>query len=217
MQTILLAQVFLLTLCSMVALGNQRTVVVNLPIISIGGEAVGKVEYNLKGEGSIGLEVAIQRETELYTDDEIQERNGDSILAKGRGVILTYSKYANDAMMSGGYFALGLGYKQVEADWRRSPEEDFVPSEVYFDSDGKIIHSVIAKGATGHIRVGYRYVASVLPISIGAYLGVRHFENTIEDREGNRNSLKTPENDLESLSRRLMSSLEPGIEVGMAF
>jgi hypothetical protein len=51
---------------------------------------------------------------------------------------------------------------------------------------------------------------------LGAYLGIRHFQNQLKDaaKEGRAT---TGEDDLETLERRMTSRLEPGIELGLAF
>lgn len=205
-----------LMLTSNLCVAKYKDFVVALPIIAMGGEAQAKFEYNLSGLGGLGLEVLLTQEGEEFTDEEVLEKNGDSLIVRGNELALTYSVYSNAKKMSGGYWTLGVGYRQMQADWSRGPSEEFTPSGVSLDSDGKFKHELVSSGVSARGRVGYRYVADSLPLMLGAYIGLRHYENKFEDRESD-DAVETPEKDLESLSRRMMSRLEPGIEIGMAF
>ena len=71
-------------------------------------------------------------------------------------------------------------------------------------------HSLEGSGPTGTVRTGYRYVAESIPFSVGAYIGLRHFQSTMQDKTASGTVTTTPE-DLTSLERRMMSHLEPGI------
>ncbi|SME88226.1 hypothetical protein [Pseudobacteriovorax antillogorgiicola] len=205
-----------LGLWSSLAFAEYKDFVIHLPLVSVANEAVAKIEYNLSGSGALGLELTVIQEGDLYTTEEAAKYNGDSIMTEGQELALTYASYMNASKMSGGYWTLGLGYRQVQADWLRSPSDEYSPTGVSLDRNGKFKHSLLAGGATAHTRLGYRYVASAFPFSIGAFIGVRHYENTFTDRPVD-DAVETPDADRESLERRLMSSLEPGIEIGMAF
>ena len=207
---------YIITCFSTIATAKYKDFVITLPIIAMGGEAQAKFEYNLSGSGSLGVELLIVQEGEVFTEDEVAEQNGDSLMVKGSELALSYSSYSNVSKMSGGYWSLGLGYRQLQADWTRGPSEDFSPVGVSLDGDGKFKHELNSSGATAHARVGYRYVANSFPLAIGAYVGIRHYQNQFEDRESDT-AISTPEVDQEGLSRRMMSALEPGVEVGMAF
>lgn len=196
--------------------GKYKSFMVGLPIFSMGGESVTKVEYNLGGAGSLGLELTSIAEGEQFTDDEVIENNGDSLLMKGAEVGLTYSSYSNGGLMSGGYWSLGVGYRQVQAAWSRSPTDDFSPAGVSLDSGGRFKHDLISGGGTARARVGYRYVASSIPFALGAYIGIRHFQGRFQDRE-NDEAVEIPNSDNRSLTRRFMTSIEPGLELGMSF
>ena len=70
--------------------GNYKTMNLTLPLINFGGEAVTKAEWNLRGHGSLGVELNMMSESELYTDKEIEEKNGDSLMMKGSQIAFLY-------------------------------------------------------------------------------------------------------------------------------
>jgi hypothetical protein len=195
---------------------SYKSMNISLPFISFGGEAVGRFEWNLKGKAALGLEINVMQQTEFYTDEEIEEKNGDSLLMKGAQAALFYSQYSNSKMMSGGFWGIGVGYRSVEADWLQTPGSAQDLGGAALNTDGKVRHELRGSGATAHARFGYRYVAESIPFSLGAYLGVRHFQNTLQDAE-KEGLARTSDEDRTSLERRLTSRLEPGIELGLAF
>ena len=196
--------------------GNYKTVNLTLPLIAFGGESVTKGEWNLRGNGSIGLELNMMSEGEMYSDKEIEEKNGDSLMMKGSQVAVLYSQYSNPKSLSGGYWTLGVGYRQVKGTWDQTPTPDQDIQGASLNADGKVRHVLSGAGPTAQVRTGYRYVAESIPLSVGAYIGIRHFQSTIEDAEES-GTVTTSAEDLTALQRRMMSHLEPGIELGLAF
>ncbi|WP_141736342.1 hypothetical protein [Oligoflexus tunisiensis] len=198
------------------AADNYKTMNLSLPIIAFGGESVTKAEWNLRGYGSLGLELNMMGESEMYSDKEIEEKNGDSLMMKASQVALLYSQYSNPKRLSGGYWSIGFGYRQVKGYWDQTPVADQDIQGASLNADGKVRHALEGSGPTAQVRTGYRYVAESIPFSVGAYIGIRHFQSTMKDAEETGTVLTNPE-DLTSLQRRMMSHLEPGIELGLAF
>lgn len=196
--------------------GSYRTMNVTLPIANVGGETAAKAEFNLRGNGALGIEFNVMGESELYSDKEIDEKNGDSLLMKASQVALLYSQYGNPKMLSGGYWAVGLGYRQVKGSWEQTPGAEQDIQGISLNAEGRMNHKLEGSGPTGHIRCGYRYVAESIPFSVGAYIGLRHFQSKMKD-VAQAGSVTTSEEDLTGLQRRMMSHLEPGIELGLAF
>ena len=186
-----LSLVFVILSMSVLAEAKYNDFVISLPVIAMGGEAQAKFEYNLDGIGGLGLEVLLTQEGEEYTDDEVLEKGGDSLLMKGSELALTYSVYSNNKKMSGGYWTFGLGYRQMQADWSRGPTDDFAPTGVALNKEGKFKHEVVGVGLSAHGRVGYRYIPDAVPV-IGAYIGLRHFANQFKDRDSNE-AVETPQ------------------------
>ena len=193
-----------------------KTMNIALPIISFGRESVAKAEFNLKGHGALGVELNLARQSEIFSDKEVEQKNGDSLLMKGSQLALLYSHYSDPKMLSGGFWSLGAGYRQVRADWTETPSKTSDLQGISLNSDGKMRHVLAGSGMTAHARAGYRYVAESIPLSIGAYLGVRHYQSKIRDIDAEGSS-STSSEDLAALERRLASRLEPGIELGLAF
>ncbi|MCX6128566.1 MAG: hypothetical protein NTX25_05800 [Proteobacteria bacterium] len=193
-----------------------KTVNVSLPIISFGRESVAKAEFNLHGQGSIGVELNVMGQSEIYSDKEVEEKNGDSLMMKGSQLAILYSRFGNPKMLSGGYWSLGAGYRQVQADWQETPKLTQDIQSISLNSDGKMSHNIEGAGMTAHARTGYRYVAESVPFSVGAYLGMRHFQNKMRDTD-KEGAVPTNSADLEALQRRLTSRLETGVEIGLAF
>ena len=189
----------------------------SLPIISFGGEGVGKFEMNLSGHGALGLEVAMQQESEFFTQKEVEEKNNDSLMMKGTEVAVIYSSYSNSKLLSGGFWSFGFGYRRMRAIWEQTPENLQNASGIALTADGKLVHELGSFGPTLRARFGYRYVAESVPFSAGAYLGVSHFQNKFADVNGPEIAVITADDDLRVLERRMMSRLEPGIELGFSF
>ncbi len=196
--------------------GNYKTMNLSLPIIAFGGESVTKAEWNLRGNGSLGIELNMMGESELYSDKEIEEKNGDSLMMKASQVAILYSQYSKPKSLSGGYWTVGIGYRQVQGYWDQTPTANQDIQGASLNADGKVRHSLEGSGPTGQVRTGYRYVAESIPFSVGAYIGVRHFQSTMKDK-AESGTVTTTAEDLTSLQRRMMSHLEPGIELGLAF
>lgn len=196
--------------------GTYKTMNLTLPLISLGGEAVTKAEWNLRGHGSIGVELSMMSESEMYSDREIEEKNGDSLMMKASQLALLYSQYSKPKTLSGGYWMIGLGYRQVKGAWDQTPSSNLDIQGASLNADGKVRHALNGSGPTGHVRTGYRYVAESIPFSVGAYIGLRHFQAKMNDSEES-GAVETSPEDLNSLQRRMMSNLEPGIELGLAF
>lgn len=199
-----------------VAADSYKSVNISLPIVSFDREAVTKFEWNLKGAGALGLELAVRSEAEVFTKTEIEERNGDSLMMKSTALAVTYSRFGNPKMMSGGFWGLGLGYRQMQADLLRASDLS-QDGQVGLNGNSQLSQELSGNGVTGHARVGYRYVAESLPLSVGAYIGLRHFQNKMEEKDKVEGSTAVDEAEIKSLERRFMSQLEPGIEVGLAF
>lgn len=190
---------------------SYNTMAITLPLIS-----PTKVEFNLKGHGGLALELSIEREIETFSKEEREERNQDSMMAKGQQVAALYSQYSNPKSMSGGFWTLGAGYRRVEADWLHTPDQGQATTGLNLDADGKLTHEMEASGATGHARVGYRYVGESVPFLAGIYVGLRHFQSTFKDKNSDGAS-PTNEDDLVSFQRRMATKLEAGLDIGFAF
>jgi hypothetical protein len=189
----------------------------SLPIVSFGGEGVTKFEMNLATHGALGVEVAIQQEAEFLSDKEMEETNNDSLMMKGTEVSVVYSSYSNAKLLSGGFWSIGAGYRSMSALWLETPASTQKLEGIALTTDGKVQHDLVSDGATARARMGYRYVASSVPFSAGAYIGVRHYQNKFKNKETDNNSYQTASEDLRGLERRMMSRLEPGIEFGLSF
>ncbi len=185
------------------------------------GESSFKGEYNLGGAGGLTLELTGIGKRDIYSDKEIEDHNGDTfVLEKGSEIGLHYAYYANGTAMSGGYWSVGAGLRTMETRWNRTPTGELaLNADAVRDADGRIRHNVIGKGAAGHARAGYRYVAANWPFAAGAFAGLRHFDGQFEDdnKELTDGSAATPEVDREAMRRRFMSGLELGLELGFAF
>ncbi len=201
-----------------------RTMAFSLTPITMAREGVVRAEFNLGTRASLALEgIAIGEGEDLF-DDEIKESNGDSLITRGGELALFVARYSNSASMSGFYWAMGAGYRQLKANWKRSPGANYsLQGDAYTivapDEAGKLNSQMTANGVTGHVRAGYRYLGESVPLSIGAYLGLRHFQSKFIDAKDSDNYVAAPSTNEERdmLRNRYMTKLEPGIEVGFAF
>jgi len=200
--------------------GNgYRSFSLSLPIVALSREAVARAEYNVGAQASVALEGTIIGQGEDFNDREIEENHGDSLTTKGYEVAVYMTRYTNPEMLAGFYWGLGAGYRRVEAAWSQTPDQNYTLTERdHLNDDGRMNHELRGEGITGHGRVGYRYVAESFPLVVGAYVGVRHWQNKFDDRESESDQYSpTADRDRNNLKYRYMSSFEPGIELGMAF
>lgn len=193
------------------AADSYKTMAITLPLL-----APTKLEFNLKSHGSLGVEFRMDRESETFTKKERTDNNGDSLMMKSQQMSLLYSQYSNPKMMSGGFWTLGVGYRRDQGEWLQTPSSTQAATGLKLDADGKLQRDIEASGATGHARVGYRYVGESVPFLAGIYVGMRHYQSKFTDKTTDVTA-ETAQDDLESLQRRLATSLEAGIDIGFSF
>lgn len=200
---------------------------ISLPVLPAAREIIGGFEFNLSGRGTLTLEGGIVRGGELLSDDEVEETK-DSLESKGGfqgGLIL--SRYTDPVRMAGFFFGVGAGYRQEKVKWTRTPAQREEYSAALLSVEGKLYHEATLAGATGHARVGYRYVGEEIPFAIGIALGVRHFEAGYREEKERDDALSgdstrslvapTPKESQEGLERRIKTGLEGGIAIGYIF
>ena len=101
---------------------------------------------------------------------------------------------------------MGVGFRQMNIDWNET-----------YKSKGKnktrSRYKTKAMGPTARGRIGYRIVGERFPIHFAVYVGIRHYENDVDDGE----STTIPKEERNGLENRFKTSFEPGLEVGLAF
>jgi hypothetical protein len=194
-----------------------------LPVVTLARQAQGRIEYNMGGIASISIEGTRMVRGEELSDQEVLE-SGDSLETDAVQGAVLISRYSYGATMSGFYWSLGTGYRKVDAYWRSSPEGDDASTRMSLaDQKGKLNHHLDLSGGTGHGRIGWRWVGESFPMLLGAHIGVRHFNATVKDVEDSKlqtDSMRiSPTTNVEkkNLKRRMMTALEPGVELGVAF
>lgn len=204
---------------------DYRSVLVSLPIISLSPEAVGRVEFNLVGKGTLAIEgMAMGPHDQI--DPKVHSQTGETLLASGRGAALFLARYTQPISMAGFYYGFGVGYREEAMKWRVKPEAGVRPAKLSLLDQGQMLnHDASLHGPTGHARCGYRYVSTDVPFTIGGYLGVRHFQASAADVDHNaadttsENVTYSPLSDSEraKLIRRSATAPEVGVEVGLVF
>lgn len=206
-----------------------RDVAFALPL-ALYGESVARFELNLDQRASLSFELNIKRRRDDVREAEA-ETTQESLLTDAKGGILMISRYSEPNRLAGFYWTLGAGFRTMNADWQVQPD----PRDKYADlsltslaenTDVSVFHHrATLAGTTGHLRAGYRYVAQELPLMIGGYIGIRHFQASVKDAklEGNEGAdqgwfyAPMTERERERLRRRYMTQLEPAIELGFVF
>ena len=201
----------------------------SLPL-SLYGESVVRLEANLGHQASLALEGTIKRQDEDISEKEA-EKSYESLVTNAKGALLLISRYSEPTRLAGFYWALGLGFRTMNADWQVQPDPSDKKADLSLtnraeDADVDIFHHrATMHGTTGHLRGGYRYVAQELPLMFGAYIGIRHFQASIKDDQvddgeaANQNDryATMTERERERLKRRYMTTLEPALELGFIF
>lgn len=139
-------------------------------------------EYNAGGSVGLALEYAAIGAVEELLPDEVQE-TGNSLAIDGVQVSALMSRYSDERNMGGFFWTLGAGYRVWTAEWKKRPGEKEFTRLSLVDQDGYLHHRVQGKGATGHGRFGYRYVANEWPLAVGAHIGIRHMNSQVVDVE----------------------------------
>ncbi len=202
--------------------GPYRSFAIALPLVSIDGEASGRMEFNLMAEGSMALEVSGQKAEEQISEER-QLTTRESMIAGGKAASLIIARYTQPQSMSGFFWALGAGFREERADWRVEPSnKDVAAKSLSTDRDGLLNHRALLKGGTVHGRLGYRYSGTSYPFMIGGYIGARHFQASVKDVEAsdedsNVTITAMTEYEKEKLRRRSGTSSESTIEVGVMF
>jgi hypothetical protein len=198
--------------------GASRSFILTIPVITLTRDAAFRGEYNLK-DATLAVEGASMVESEEYTEEKIAE-TGDSMISKGGHVSVLVSRYSQPNNMSGWFWTLGAGVREMRGTWKTNPSSLALASgmPLVMDDAGKVIHEYTARGLVGHARTGYRWVAQSIPLSIGGHLGLRHFDARFADKDGLRaDSSPLSDEDKAALRRRYMTRLEPAVEFGLAF
>ena len=142
------------------------------------------------------------------------ERTGESMMTKGGQISAFLFRYTRPSTMAGFYYGAGLGYHEESVDWRKpttAAGSTLVEASL-------INHNADLSGATGHARIGYRYVGSEYPLLIGTYIGARHYQAKVKDGSG-VGANGTPyvpmsDKDKEHIVHRFQTTAEFGIEIG---
>ncbi len=199
---------------------GYRAFALSLPIVNVGGGTVGRGELNLYGRGSLAIEGTYQAKGEDMTKKEQQQRNGESMMTQARAVSAFLARYSEPMQMAGFYYGLGVGYRQETAKWRLKP--DGTTTAAALDEQRFANHAATMAGPTGHVRGGYRYVGKEVPLLIGAYVGLRHFESVVKDAQPSAGPLgggsysDMTDAEKEHLKRRFATAPEAGLEIGFA-
>ncbi|MBP6217614.1 MAG: hypothetical protein KA436_03385 [Oligoflexales bacterium] len=219
---IFLSVIFAQILCSAQAYCEAKTFVLSLPLVTAGREGSLRGEYNLAQKGSLALEWAewgsVDKRQELSGGD-LKSPAKDGLWTDGRDLGLMYSRFHNPQNMSGFYWGVGLGYRRMQADWRKTNAFNSSFESSLANADINENHLEIT-GPTAFSRLGYRFVGEDLGFMIGSYAGLKHFQSQITESKSEdigNDSLLLSEAARDSLQRRLMSSVKLGLEIGWAF
>lgn len=211
---------------------SYRMAALSIPF-NFSRELNGRLELNLAGQAALAIEGGIQREGKDIDDEQTKE-TGEALQSRGYGGSLMISRYSDGMRMAGFYWTLGAGYREVEARWSviaegQDPQVDWSLVDYQDNKVGRLHHDAMLKGTTGTIRLGYRYMGEEIPLSIGAFIGARHFQAGVTDaqqkpgdpsRWGDESGVQyapLTDREKERLRRRYTTKFEPGIEIGFAF
>lgn len=197
----------------------------SIPIVTWNREAVGRLECNLAGQATLALEGQSKRRYEEINPDDA-ETSGESLSSSAVGGALFVSRYTKPWAMAGLYWSLGVGFRRENVSWHVRPDATDPNSNFSLvDEEGVNWHEAELSGATGHVRFGYRYVGTEMPLLAGAYLGARHFQAGARDRDLENDEAGASDQELapmtgkerDQLRRRYATRPEIGLEIGFSF
>lgn len=196
----------------------------SLPLVAERPQLRIHAEYNADRSVGIALEAGVISKVEELTDEEIA-LTGNSLQVNGLQASLLMSRYSDEANMAGFFWSLGAGYRRWQAEWKKQVSEKETLRLDSVDDKGYLHHKFEGKGATGHMRLGYRYVGTDWPLAFGAHVGVRHMNSQISDvdvPESEQTRLKLQYSDLSSEERRsmknrMMTTSDIAVDFGLVF
>lgn len=197
---------------------DYRSSSFTLQALGYGRESMLSGEFNLGGKASVTFEGTYIRKGEDLGDREIEETNGDSLVSMGREFAVLFSRYTNPQSMSGFHWTLGTGYRTMSVAWNRHPKEYENTMFLRMSPEGRAEQEFTLQGVTGHGRLGYRFMSDSFPVTLGIYLGIRHYQATVRDsfeNSGETTENRTHEDVRSGLQHRYMTSMEPGLTFGM--
>jgi hypothetical protein len=158
--------------------GAYRSIMLGLPLASSERGPVARLELNLFGKGSIAIEGSSKQLDEDLTKTQVAQ-TGESMMSKGGQASLLFFQYSKPAAMAGWYYGGGVGFHEDTISWhRRTSDAGVALADASFTN-----HYASLKGPTGHVRGGYRYVGTEIPMLVGAYFGLKHFQATANDAQ----------------------------------
>lgn len=196
---------------------SARDFGITVPMTVIGNELGGKLEMNLNSEAVLGIEGIYVGKGEEFSEEEQKEKRV-SLSSQGYEAAALISRFSDPTNMAGFYWTLGAGYRQLLSTWSRPPETSALGLNNNYekDEDGRVRTTMLVTGHTIRGRLGYRFVPESWPLLIGAYFGIRHYENKYKDIEDAANPPTTEEEKLQ-LRRLIMTRPEGGIDIGVVF
>jgi hypothetical protein len=201
-----------------------RDWIISLPVMAERPQLRLHAEYNAARSVGLALEAAQIASTEELSEEEIKE-TGNSLAINGFQGSLLMSRYSDPANMGGFFWSLGAGYRKWDAEWKKKPDAKEFQRATLVDEEGYLHHRVEGKGATAHIRVGYRYVANEWPLAVGGHVGLRHMNSQVTDvsvKEDEQTKLhatysKVDDQERKQLKHKMMTTPDFTVDFGLAF
>ncbi len=199
---------------------SGHSYVISAPISLVGGELGLRAETNLWNSAGLGLELMLSPLRDDCTKKEHTE-NGCSMLTSASEASLSFARYSLPMTMSGMFWSASAGYRRSTFAWKRASQATML-ARGYASGEfqeSELEDSLLsASGPAYRIRAGYRYAAESIPMVSGLYGGLKHFDGTYRDvKEADKFHVLTTAEEKKSIRHRMMTSLEIGLEFGMAF
>ncbi len=195
---------------------DMRYFSLSLPLLEIMGTRTMRMELNLLGDGSLTLEGQYSRESELLSKN--QKKTDGSLKSTSTQASLIYTRYTNNKQMSGFYLGFGAGYRQDSNVWKAV--EARPAYGLSSETSREKASEFKANGLIYQARGGYRFIGERVPILIGGFLGVRHYDVKLQKEKDDKPSTHNKnisDEKFERYKNLVTTGFEPGIEFGFAF
>lgn len=190
-----------------------------LPVMPLTRDTAARIEYNI-GAIALALEGSRMSESEELSPEKMV-LTGDSMVSAGQQASILITNYAQPGRLAGWFWMIGAGVRTMKGVWRTNPSQLATLTGITLvpDEKGKVLHRYEAEGATGHFRVGYRWISESIPLALGAHVGFRHFDGRFTDAESElaSDTTRLAIDDQSALRRRYMTRLEPALEFSLVF
>lgn len=196
-----------------------------VPVFTSDGEGTVGLDIPFSNDASLAFHAISQATTDLASIQEREANQNTHMYSDALEANIIFQRFSNPKMMRGFHWGIGAGYRTANTTWIKQADPQLSIASSQLDKHGLAHYQFKAAGPIYMGRAGYRYVSTSLGFTAGVFMKIRHFQSIVADNSQNMSYaspeetpiLASSEDDRNSLKRRAMTRVLPGIEIGWAF